>query len=129
MRLVPADPLLDAITAVCRKAREDAERKQVHIAAQLDVDQSTVARWEKALGWPRSPQTPGVVVQAYADELGLDPIDLWEQALKLWRASRSEREVVPPLPDALHQPAPGASPNGQADAKRRNRPAKKRRAS
>lgn len=73
-----ADPLLDALARICRAARNDVGRKQVHIAARMDIDQSTIARFERAGGWPRN---VGSVVSAYAEELGLDQWDLWQQAL------------------------------------------------
>lgn len=72
------DPLLVALARICREARVAAGRKQVHIAARLDVDQSTVARFERAGGWP---QNIGSIVTAYAEELDLDQWELWQRAL------------------------------------------------
>lgn len=65
----------------CRTAREAQRRKQVHIAAGADVDQSTIARFERAIAWPR--QTDRVIA-AYADDLGTTPRALWAEAMRLW---------------------------------------------
>jgi hypothetical protein len=78
---------LQAIAAVCRKARKDADVKQVHIASLADVDQSTIARFERAEGWPRNPHNVGVIVSAYADYLELDPRALLKEAIDAWGAT------------------------------------------
>lgn len=67
----------------CREARTEAKRKQVHVAASADVDQSTVNRFESGASWPRNADR---VVAAYADDLDLEPVDLWRTALKMWEA-------------------------------------------
>lgn len=74
----PADPLLIALARICREARKEIPLKQVHIAARADVDQSTIARFERAGGWP---QDVVRIINAYAEELDLDPWNLWQQAL------------------------------------------------
>lgn len=66
--------------------RTGMDRKQVHVAASLNKDQSTIARFEKGLAWPRDPDQ---VVDAYADDLEIDSIALWEEALRMWKDYRA----------------------------------------
>lgn len=80
------DPLLLALTRICRDARKAIGLKQVHIGAGADLDQSTIARFERAGGWPRD---VGRIVNAYAAELGVDPWDIWQQALTQGRNAGS----------------------------------------
>jgi hypothetical protein len=68
------------------QARTYAGRKQVHVAASLDKDQSTITRFEQGERWPRNADE---VVGAYADDLDVDPIQLWEEALRLWKDHRA----------------------------------------
>ena len=74
--------MLQWLAQTCRDARLAARRKQVHVGASADVDQSTVNRFEKAIAWPRNPDR---LVAAYADDLDISPIDLWQAAIDLWR--------------------------------------------
>lgn len=79
------------LAQVCRELRSNAKRKQVHVAAGADVDQSTVNRFERAIAWPRNPDR---LVHAYADDLGVDPADLWAEALSRWRTHESEANAA-----------------------------------
>ena len=76
------DSMLFWLARAASAAREAAGRKQVHVAASADLDQSSIARFEKGISWPRQPDT---IVGAYAEDLDVSPIQLWEQALQLWR--------------------------------------------
>ena len=67
---------------VAREAREARGRKQVHIAASLSVNQETIGRFERGEAWPRNPD---LTVVAYADDLDVDPRDLWGEAVRRWR--------------------------------------------
>jgi hypothetical protein len=69
------------LALTCRESRLAARRKQVHIGAGADVDQSTVNR----------------VVAAYADDLGIKPVELWQQAIDRWRRATSSnpRRIKP----------------------------------
>jgi transcriptional regulator with XRE-family HTH domain len=69
---------------VAREAREARDRKQVHIAAVLGVNQMTVSRFEQGRAWPRDPDQ---IIAAYAEDLDLDPRDLWEEACRRWRTN------------------------------------------
>jgi hypothetical protein len=75
------------LARTCREARLMARRKQVHIGASADVDQSTVNRFEKAIAWPRNPDR---LVAAYADDLDVPPQALWRLALEAWEAAQAE---------------------------------------
>lgn len=77
------DAMLYWLARAAKEAREAAGRKQVHIAAEADRDQSTIYRFEQAAGWPRITDR---IVAAYAADLDVEPIDVWEQALRMWRS-------------------------------------------
>jgi hypothetical protein len=72
------------LSLACRQAREAAGRLQVHVAASHDrgVNQSTIARFEDAVAWPKNPDQ---IVAAYADDLDISPMDIWDLALSLWK--------------------------------------------
>lgn len=69
------------------RARLEADRKQVHVAAEMSADQSTVYRFEQGVGWPRDTD---IIVAAYAADLDIDPMELWSLALEMWRESGSQ---------------------------------------
>ena len=76
------------------QAREDAGRRTFHIAAsppgKLGLDPSTVWRFERGGRWPRNPD---LVVDLYAADLDIEPIELWKRALEMWeRDERAERD-------------------------------------
>jgi transcriptional regulator with XRE-family HTH domain len=77
--------MLPWIGAAARAAREARARKQVHIAATLGVDQGTIGRFEGGRAWPRDPDK---VVAAYAEDLDMDPLEIWEAAVAEWAAGR-----------------------------------------
>lgn len=81
------------LSRACEAARKAASRRQVHVAASANVDQSTIARFEKGTAWPR--QTDRVVA-AYADDLEVDAVDLWQEALRLWAEDREGGLGEPP---------------------------------
>ena len=54
---------------------------QVKIAAAIEVNQATIARFEDGTAWPRHPEE---VLMAYARELDIDVRLLWVHALVLW---------------------------------------------
>lgn len=88
------------------QAREGAQRKQVHVAASADRDQSSIYRFEQnAKGDGKWPRDTDRIVAAYADDLEMRPIDLWQTALDMWRDRLSEEETRPPgqLTGALGQ--------------------------
>jgi len=74
-------PFLPWIGRACRQARKDKGIHQVQIAADLKVNQATIARFEDGTGWPRRPEE---LLMAYATELGVDVRVLWLHGLVLW---------------------------------------------
>ena len=74
-------PLLPWLGRACRTAREEAGIKQVRIAAAIDVNQATIARFEDGTAWPRNPEE---LLMAYANELFMDVRLLWLHAFVLW---------------------------------------------
>lgn len=80
--------MLAYLGAAAYDARRATGRKQIHIAVRLDVSESTVRNFEKGRHWPRNPDA---IVQAYADELGINSFDLWAEALRGWEESLPSR--------------------------------------
>jgi transcriptional regulator with XRE-family HTH domain len=76
-----ARPLLPWLGRACRQAREDRGVVQVRIAAAIEVNQATIARFEDGSAWPRHPEE---VLMAYASELEMDVRLLWLHAFVLW---------------------------------------------
>lgn len=75
------DRMLYWLAQACRQARERAGRKQVQVAASAGANQNTISRFEKGRVWPRD---LGRIVDAYVDDLEVDPFELWAEALRLW---------------------------------------------
>ena len=76
-----ARPLLPWLGRACRTAREEANVEQDRIAAAIDADEATIARFEDGLAWPRNPEE---LLMAYANELFMDVRLLWVHAFVLW---------------------------------------------
>ena len=76
-----ARPLLPWLGRACREAREDKNVVQVKIAAAIEVNQATIARFEDGTAWPRRPEE---VLMAYASELDMDVRLFWLHAFVLW---------------------------------------------
>ncbi|MET0957449.1 MAG: helix-turn-helix transcriptional regulator [Solirubrobacterales bacterium] len=76
-----ARPFLPWLGRACRQAREEKGVVQVKIAAAIEVNQATIARFEDGSAWPRRPEQ---VLMAYATELDIDMRLLWVQALVMW---------------------------------------------
>lgn len=83
---LPADPdtMLYWLGRTCREARRAQRRKSAHVAASLDVSESTIVRFEGGHGWPRNPDR---TVRAYAEDLDLSERELWQTALSAWIAA------------------------------------------
>lgn len=107
---MPNEHMLHWVARAARRLREQAGRKQVHIAAALDRDQSTIYRFEQNglpdgpfFGWPGETDA---YLAAYADDLGIDDVKLiWALALDMWREGRDMPERV----EELIPSDPGAS--------------------
>jgi hypothetical protein len=89
-----------------RELREAKERKHVHIAASGNVDQSTVSRFESGDSTPRD--IDGLIA-AYADDLDLDPREIWAMALRAWDAATQ------PEGDGAIPGPPGGFPHRPGD--------------
>ena len=76
-----ARPFLPWLGRACRQAREERNVVQVKIAAAIEVNQATIARFEDGTAWPRRPEE---VLMAYASELDMDVRLLWVHAFVLW---------------------------------------------
>jgi len=74
-------PLLPWLGRASRLAREEKGVKQVKIAAAIEMNQATIARFEDGAAWPKRPEQ---VLMAYADELEIDVRLLWVHAFVLW---------------------------------------------
>lgn len=71
------------IAAACMQARKHAGRIQSQIAASAVVDQATINRFEHHIAWPKVGADR--IVAAYADDLDVDVLKLWQQAIDLWQ--------------------------------------------
>jgi hypothetical protein len=76
-----ADHMIRWLAQAAQEARLEAGRLEVHVAAALNRDQSTINRFEQGKAWPRNPDE---TIQAYADDLGVDPRQIWTRAIELW---------------------------------------------
>lgn len=110
------------ISRVCKDAREKAGRKDVHIAGDVlkpdgsyGVNAATISRFEKARAG-RWPEDVDEVVRAYAKQTGREAIDLWAEALRLWREHR-----LHPITDVTDPPDPPADA-ASAKPARKGRP-------
>jgi DNA-binding XRE family transcriptional regulator len=74
-------PFLPWVARACRQAREERKVVQVKIAAAIEVNQATIARFEDGVAWPKRPEE---VLMAYATELEMDVRVLWVHAFVLW---------------------------------------------
>lgn len=88
LRAVPDEnSMLYWLARACTIARESSGRLQVHVAASLDVNQSTIDRFEEGEKWPRSADR---TIAGYAEDIStpdhtVEPIELWAEALRLWQ--------------------------------------------
>lgn len=114
------------LAQVVREAREHAGRKPFHIAAaqpgERSLDPSTVYRFEHEQRWPRNPD---LLINLYAADLDIAPIELWARALELWQADELSGEAGQPgvVVDgaAARLTAGSASPPPTAPARQRSR--------
>jgi transcriptional regulator with XRE-family HTH domain len=71
------------LTVVLEREREAKNIKFRHISSLLDVEPSTVSRFEDRETWPKNVDQ---YLAAYAEQLGVaDPRDFYVRAIKLWR--------------------------------------------
>lgn len=99
------------IAEAAKQAREAANRMLVHVAASASVDQSTIYRFEKHEVFP---DDIDLTVAAYADDLDIEPIQLWQTALDLWRESGDQANVTQIIERGDQTNAESAAKAGQA---------------
>jgi hypothetical protein len=87
--------MITFLARAARAAREERGRKPYHVAAQLDGDPSTVYRFEKGR-WPRDADA---IIDAYAQDLDIEPIEIWLRAVQMWRDEQNS-EPTPLDPTA-----------------------------
>lgn len=78
------------VAEAAKQARVAADRKMVHVAAQASMDQSSIYRFENHHVFP---DRIDLTIAAYAADLDIEPWDIWEQALKMWRESGDQASV------------------------------------
>lgn len=78
------------LAKACKDAREQMGRIQSQVAASAVVDQSTINRFESAAGWPRNTDR---IVAGYADDLNIEPVDLWQEGIRLWRTHLADEAL------------------------------------
>lgn len=69
--------MLAQLASVALDARRAAGRTQLDIATTAGVSHTTISRFERAQSWPLDPDR---IVEAYADECGVDAAELWRAA-------------------------------------------------
>ena len=92
------DLMLRALAEVAKEARLAGTKKRSHYAAAADLDQSAITRFEQGERWPKN---PGAIVAGYAHVLKVDPLDLWERAVKRARGVNRPQSAT----DAPHRGA------------------------
>jgi hypothetical protein len=98
------DEMLTWLARAARELREAKGRKLVHVAASWGKSESSVWRFESATGWP---ERPDGLIAAYADDLDMDPREIWATALRLWDASTqpgAEKGGIPGPRDGFPRP-------------------------
>ena len=84
----------DQLRRVLRRRRVEAELSMRSLEQTAGVSRDNLSRFET--GYTRWPHDTERVVEAYAEALGLSPVDLWREALELY-----EREWVAPTKKRL----------------------------
>lgn len=93
---MPGRPMLHYLGRACRITRGQKQRLQSHVAAVLNAHGETVARFERGETWGYNPDR---MIAAYAIDLEVDPRDLWDLALQLWRADEPNVDLMQLLED------------------------------
>ena len=75
--------MLHYLGRAARRARKRAGLRQIDIATTAGVSHTIISSFELAAAWP---ERLDEILEAYAEETGREQIDLWSDALELWRA-------------------------------------------
>jgi transcriptional regulator with XRE-family HTH domain len=76
--------VLEHLGRTCLLARETAGLRQIDIATAAGTDNGVVSRFESG---ERLPRDLDRLVAAYGSECGVEPYELWRQALDAWDAA------------------------------------------
>jgi hypothetical protein len=76
-----AGGILEHIGQVVRERRQAEHVKLVRVGAALDKSEGSLSRFESGQVWAEL----DAVVTAYANELGVEPVELWAEAVERWR--------------------------------------------
>lgn len=82
--------LIQVIAGVCKFERREADIKQSRVAAALNVDQSTIARFEKG-NWPEDVE---LTARAYADTLEIPEEKLWRRIMDVRFSVELQAELM-----------------------------------
>jgi hypothetical protein len=99
------------IAQAAKQRRLRAKRLLVHVGASASRDQSTIYRFEEGGAWPRDADG---IVSAYADDLEIHPIELWADAIELWRADLTQSRKDPAQAFAADAEEASQPPTGRA---------------
>jgi hypothetical protein len=108
-RPMPPHGMIFWLAHAAREAREAADRKQVHIAAEIDRDQSVITNFEKGKTQPRELDR---IIAGYASDLEIPEYQLWERALVMWRENQTDPLTEAPQ-TAAELAAADAKPGGR----------------
>ena len=105
-----------------KAARKEAGVKVARIAVAIDVDPSTIYRFERGL-WP---EDADFILSAYTAELGIPALELWARALEAWREADDltpEEEADQVIAEIEREGAPGSAAGGDRPGSKRGRSA------
>lgn len=92
-----------------KHARGTAEQWEVGVGAHISP--SSISRFESGRSWPQSPARLERLVAAYAEFAGVEPIAIWEDALRRWREDLDAQRDPVDLATELAEEA-GSQPGG-----------------
>lgn len=104
-RPMPPKGMIFWLAHAAREARAEAGRKQVHIAAEIDRDQSVITNFEKGKTQPRELDR---IIAGYASDLEIPEYQLWQRALEMWQAAQADdplSQAVEAADDLARAPA------------------------
>lgn len=68
-----------------REVRQAAAISTARIAAEADVADFTIRRFEAGQSWPKG--GPDHIIAVYAQQCGVRPVDIWRRAVDLLAAA------------------------------------------
>lgn len=108
------------LARAAKEARKEAGIKPARVAVSIDVDPSTIYRFERGQ-WP---QDADLILSAYSNELRIEPREIWSRAIELWTDAEvnpknevdrmiDEIEVTPPPGIASHERDQAPEPSAE----------------